>query len=251
MNPVNQRGQTSTNADWQCWLDRWIVNAANSALTLTDNGVKFNCGTDGHNSRIIQRVPFNTIDPAKTYTVAICDSDGNVACKSGAPFTSLFFQGNYLQFNEGDGSTYYYFILDVYTDITIRWLALYEGEFTAETLPEYQPKEYAAELAECRRYFRKYDSWDGLCTGYIDWQHHLWIFIPTDIPMRVNPTCSNIAGSIVVNGTYITLDTTPTAVQRNGLIALSFPGFQVAADHGSQPATIVLGENGLTLSADL
>ena len=39
---------------------------------------------------------------------------------------------------------------------TIRtiWAALYEGEYTAETLPEYQPKGYGAELAECQRYYQ-------------------------------------------------------------------------------------------------
>lgn len=35
----------------------------------------------------------------------------------------------------------------------LKWAALYEGEYTAETLPEYHPKGYAAELAECRRYY--------------------------------------------------------------------------------------------------
>lgn len=30
---------------------------------------------------------------------------------------------------------------------------VYEGEYTAETLPEYQPKGYGAELAECQRYY--------------------------------------------------------------------------------------------------
>ena len=37
----------------------------------------------------------------------------------------------------------------------IKWAALYEGSYTAETLPPYVPKGYAAELAECQRYFRK------------------------------------------------------------------------------------------------
>jgi hypothetical protein len=33
-------------------------------------------------------------------------------------------------------------------------MALYEGEYTIETLPPYIPKGYAAELAECQRYFQ-------------------------------------------------------------------------------------------------
>lgn len=37
---------------------------------------------------------------------------------------------------------------------TIVWAALYEGGYNAETLPPYVPKGYAAELAECMRYYR-------------------------------------------------------------------------------------------------
>ena len=35
----------------------------------------------------------------------------------------------------------------------MRWAALYEGEYTADTLPPYVPKGYAEELAECQRYY--------------------------------------------------------------------------------------------------
>ena len=37
----------------------------------------------------------------------------------------------------------------------IAWAALYEGSYTADTLPPYTPKGYAAELAECQRYYIK------------------------------------------------------------------------------------------------
>ena len=36
----------------------------------------------------------------------------------------------------------------------IAWAALYEGTFTQETMPEYRPKGYGAELVECQRYFQ-------------------------------------------------------------------------------------------------
>ena len=39
----------------------------------------------------------------------------------------------------------------------IYWAALYEGTYTADTLPPYVPKGYAAELAECRRYYKVID----------------------------------------------------------------------------------------------
>ena len=37
----------------------------------------------------------------------------------------------------------------------VYWAALYKGEYTKDTLPEYQPKGYAAELAECKRYYQR------------------------------------------------------------------------------------------------
>ena len=39
------------------------------------------------------------------------------------------------------------------------WAALYEGSYTADTLPPYVPKGYTAELAECQRYY--YQSFSG------------------------------------------------------------------------------------------
>jgi hypothetical protein len=35
----------------------------------------------------------------------------------------------------------------------IKWAALYGGVYSAATMPEYQPKGYGAELAECQRYY--------------------------------------------------------------------------------------------------
>lgn len=35
------------------------------------------------------------------------------------------------------------------------WAALYEGTYTVDTLPAYMPKGYAAELAECQRYYQE------------------------------------------------------------------------------------------------
>lgn len=52
------------------------------------------------------------------------------------------------------------------TAAVVRWAALYEGEYTAETLPPYVPKGYAAELAECLRYYRKITATNETFAGY-------------------------------------------------------------------------------------
>ena len=52
------------------------------------------------------------------------------------------------------------------TAAVVRWAALYEGEYTAETLPPYVPKGYAAELAECLRYYRRVTATNETFAGY-------------------------------------------------------------------------------------
>ena len=36
----------------------------------------------------------------------------------------------------------------------LKWAALYGGVYSADTMPDYQPKGYGAELAECQRYYK-------------------------------------------------------------------------------------------------
>ena len=69
----------------------------------------------------------------------------------------------------------------------LKWAALYGGVYTETTKPEYQPKGYGAELAECQRYYREYDAialapfvYDGTLK-----RHYRLNF---DTPMRVAPT---------------------------------------------------------------
>ena len=73
------------------------------------------------------------------------------------------------------------------TAAIVQWAALYEGEYTAETLPPYVPKGYAAELAECLRYYRKIkannETFSGYATGGV-----AYAFIPLTQAMRIAPT---------------------------------------------------------------
>lgn len=81
------------------------------------------------------------------------------------------------------------------TSIVVDWVSLVEGEYTADTLPEYQPKGYAAELAECQRYYKRYSSYGinsywGFGTSAAQSAVIANIPIVFDLPMRdgVNPT---------------------------------------------------------------
>lgn len=77
----------------------------------------------------------------------------------------------------------------------IKWAALYEGSYTADTLPPYVPKGYAAELAECQRYYVKIKSGTNFvfrarninsANYYSAWEICPPIIFPK--PMRVKPS---------------------------------------------------------------
>lgn len=72
------------------------------------------------------------------------------------------------------------------TAAVVRWAAIYEGEYTAETLPPYVPKGYAAELAECLRYYRKIKANNETFAGYAA-NGVAYAFIPLQT-MRIAPT---------------------------------------------------------------
>lgn len=86
-------------------------------------------------------------------------------------------------------------------DAYVAWAALYEGKYTADTLPEYKPKDRLIELAECYRYYRVFNFTNyigaGLSTSEIYFNVDLG-----GIPMRSQPT--------------VTMTTLPTTVYVEG-----------------------------------
>nr|DAP60379.1 MAG TPA: BppU domain protein [Caudoviricetes sp.] len=191
VHPINQRGETSKQASWVYWIDRWLSDTEKTAAQLTSSGIRLPATTE-KNLRILQRVPLERIKKGQSYTIAAYDASGNVLCVSGV-FNGGTLTGDglsegkyYLSLQSGDNSTYYYCILDAYADITVKCMALYEGEYTAETLPPYVPKGYAAELAECLRYYRKIKSNNETFSGYAA-NGVAYAFIPLQ-EMRIAPT---------------------------------------------------------------
>ena len=102
--------------------------------------------------------------------------------------------------------------------VTIAWAAVYEGEYTAETIPKYQAKAYGTELAECLRYYQHNIS--GLFVA-----PSAYLYVTFQFPMRIIPTITATGtngiecmisdrsqnGFIFVNQTGHTSQTTWTA----------------------------------------
>ena len=129
-----KHGTTLYLADrWKCYVD--------SAITPQDGCVTITKG------KMWQRV--SGLDAAKIYTFAAKGTDGNIRIAVGNPLVGkvsieeISFEVEeppFPSFGIGQGSWV--------------WAALYEGEYTADNLPPYVYKGYAAELMECQRYYQ-------------------------------------------------------------------------------------------------
>lgn len=154
-NPVNQRGATSYTGEGYT-IDRWYTNMGEYLTVTVDNG-KVSLSKSLSGGDFEQYLPIDLTD--KTVTYAVCTSHG-VFCKSCiVSNTSHFVQigsfNAYLGVYSENGITTFRIYFNDSSDVQLDlyWAALYEGSYTADTLPPYVPKGYTVELAECQRYY--------------------------------------------------------------------------------------------------
>lgn len=143
-NPIAQAGQNAMHGSTKYVCDRWI--------TYGDDTV-FGAGYITTGSSIDQKISAS-IDPSEAYTVAVGLADGTILAYSGNIDTGI---GLYASIFAGYSSSAKTYFVRIGANQNVRWVALYEGAYTADTLPAYQYKGYAAELAECMRYYE--NSW--------------------------------------------------------------------------------------------
>ena len=188
-NPVNQRGATTATLG-KYFIDRWNTEAFSSgpSITIDSNGLTL-LPTTSNTAGIYQKLPDYENRKGKVHTFAIC-VDNVWKCVSftmgnfgvgylihGLYFFSVDNQNILLRNNTSDNPA----------PITIQRVALYEGSYTADTLPAYQPKGYAAELAECMRYYQQYNESEMSAVGNIE-NGNIYIRCPLRAPMRVAPS---------------------------------------------------------------
>lgn len=177
-NPVNQRGLMTYTGKPVYSIDRWQIY---------DGAISVNKGYIGYTGQLFQLIDGLDLDKTYTFAVKVSDNDGIVLCTgtfnekisatlgdtkiSMATYNAMYAEVVIEPSSEGDE-----------TGVAV-WAALYEGEYTAETLPEYQPKGYGAELLECQKYFLpdciRYAN--GVAYGGRNYAN---ILIPTPVKMR-------------------------------------------------------------------
>lgn len=140
-------------------------------------------------------------------TIAVCCSDDSVLTAnisyddpdvSGVVLDSeRIGHGWYINLYQGIGEARPY--VRMYTDvlnetISFKWVRLLLGSYTAETLPPYVPKSYAAELAECMRYYQIVPKRIA-ATVSADGRAPITYAYP--VVMQINPTLFKDAGDSV------------------------------------------------------
>lgn len=155
-NPVNQRGKITDNAtDWADAIDRWIFG--NVTYKLTTNGITLTPYGSGKEHLLAQYLEKQDFLIGKKITFAVGLSNGNVGVATGtvpqksdwAQIAQAEFNGVMLSVVWSGGTNYLMPRILVGQETTVAWAALYEGEYTAETLPEYHPRGYMAEALNC------------------------------------------------------------------------------------------------------
>ena len=181
LHPVNQRDKTSVSNNGY-FIDRWMIYSADEANRVTS--IDSNGLTIAGGGAVRQVVPAELVPKDKGYTFAVCRSDGYIDF----PGTWNDSKGNLVCPINSNAGTYI-------------WAALYEGSYTAETLPPYVPKGYAAEFAECRRYFRRYTAKDSslILSGLVtSGSKDISVHAPELTPMRTKNVSIAYSGSGVI-----------------------------------------------------
>lgn len=93
------------------------------------------------------------------------------------------------------------------------WAAVYEGAYTAENLPPYEYKGYAAELAECQRYFRRIkaeSTYGSIGVGMAQTTTTAWINVPRTRMRLGKPT-------VTIGGDTLRIYAGSTATEATGI----------------------------------
>ena len=203
VHPVAQAGVNGAYGATGYAVDRWN-RTSGATVSQAADGLKIVSDKTSWTAGIQQRIEAKRFADVMTFAVR---GVFPVACRlfvyigSGTTnFGVAYFQGDaaertlVLKLTKPDGLTGDE-VVNVYispdtgstgTAAVIRWAALYEGEYTAETLPPYVPKGYAAELAECLRYYRKIKADNETFAGYAA-RGVAYAFIPLQT-MRIKPS---------------------------------------------------------------
>lgn len=223
--------------------DRWEAEKQPNAA-MYDTHFSFNAADSGEIvvcQKTTDKIAAKLI--GKTITLAVCTEANEILCATGTvayntPVAQIIYGDDWsvtLHFFHSAGSYQLArFTVNAGKTVNIKWVALYEGSYTAETLPPYIPKGYAAELAECLRYFERkhYHLFgNGTSSMFFSLQYSQKRIYPTISTISTDMKSDNVN---VVNEVW---NATPTSaggllctVSDNGNTAYWYGNFDISAD---------------------
>ena len=176
-NPINQKGKNSYT-HYGYTIDRWYTNNTDFKSTVSlGTGYTTLASTDSTGADLSQRIAHDQL-LGKKVTFCVKLKDGVLSVAS-VTYPTAPNQGGGVHLggdNQIDFSTSIYswpgyleahIIAKPGKSINIEWAALYEGEYTAKTIPMYRPKGYFEELQACRKYYRIYKGDFITLSGYV------------------------------------------------------------------------------------
>lgn len=214
INPVNSGGLTA--ASYNTCIDRWESGSGDYTMEIKDDGVAITGECDTHirtdNSLLGKKVTvalhgYHYLDSAQSQEFTLIASgtipehqNYTYVCSASNDYIRLDLVANAGQSKLSLALTGLNFDFPA----TLRWAALYVGEYTAETLPEYQYKGYGVEQLECLGYADKTEIAEMAAelvdvpevdlTGYAKTTD-----VPTDA--HINQLINTALG-VIENGTY-------------------------------------------------
>lgn len=229
--PINQRGETSLSAtiNYTYFIDRWILYMAGAVGSLGNNGIKLTAPSSAYAS-LFQRLEKTTVDlKGKTLTVSalfgdnqllsatgiITETTSNVTFASASALSNTrtvrlaYTPGNgiYAEFGIGEGNTE--IIKAMKLELGDKQTIAHQDENGNWILNDPPPNK-ALELAKCQRYQLVLNSnrytWNTIGSGDAFTTGRAFIFVPTPVSMRANPTVTyDGAPSLRAGNTYISV----------------------------------------------
>lgn len=241
LHPVNQRGKTTYDGTGSkvYTIDRWCTwSNVSGALKVVANGITVAAGAE-----LIQYMPLDAVENGKTYTFCACKADGTVEAVQVAYGASV--SGTSIN-AAWEGTWGVGFALTLSAG-TWRWAAMYEGAYTAETLPRFAQRGYAAEYTACCRYYISPVARFATALRFSETVAR--VSVPLPVPMRAIPTATLlVADNVVFPGNV----TAVTGVSVNGMMgATAFLDLTCDLTKNSSYAIGMTYVTQVALSADL
>jgi hypothetical protein len=209
-NPINQGGKTDYLSVVGYTIDRWKTTDMLN-VSIKNGYINLSCTSDTLNNGLYQIIaPEKRPAPGTKVTFACMDADGVIYFGScNMPETGL---ATVIYANDFLGVVYptsVSIMVKPNCSTNIVWAAFYEGEYTADTLPEYRYKGYLNEYNECLRYYWKPQY--AACTGFAYSASTIYAFWNVPAKMRTTPTFvipDNFQMTIRCNGNKYTVNST-------------------------------------------